>query len=813
MARRILLADDSVTAQNMGRKILTDAGYEVVAVNNGSAALKKIAEHKPDIIVLDVYMPGYSGLEVCQRIKENRETARIPVLLTVGKLEPFKPEEARKAGADAFVVKPFEASELLTALTKLEDKIIPTAEPYKQGRFAKAVAAIEDEGPEPGEKFGDKDQGWRSRLRFPSRKQKAPEPEEIPDNATVGGKDFRDLRPGEGPRAAEPAAPAKPAPVNPSHEFERPLPSGLPHDITPEEIAAITAAATKLSGTSSEALAANDSSSKPVEPVAPVAEAVVHASAVPAPPSTAADESAETISQPLEEATHSAADDVAVASTTEFVVAQEAVPSVESGFPHTVGTDEGAPVTFASAHGTEIEGNSDVATPGMRVPEAAAATPAMEERLKVEDSPEAASREASRARHEDTESAKSVVPATEEIGAPTVDAVSERQVAETVEQRPTSAPEQMPAPPAEPATNDDQVPAVSSAATSRVEEPRPVEAAPVPPPAVEPAPAVPADDDVMAALQSLIPPPSPEAATVSALPGQPSAANALDLSYVGTQASSPRWIAEEIALAPEEGGASLEREMEAAYAAFAASEAARLLASSVLETFPGAQPVVPQSVAADATRPSDVQEQAGPTRSEGAESAPIAVPAAESAPAYVMAAGAGERGGSAPTGTATSAPTTSQISDAHASAPEEASPAAISMPAAAAHETEIVPAEPVPAPAIAEESSLAGGTDDMDRKHSESLGFKMIRQSPAASKGAAKADAVSKENFEIPAASAEPAAMAAAAAAESAPSSASPLSAADPKAIASIVDSVLAELRPKIVEEIAKKLAGGGKKE
>jgi len=54
LARKILLADDSVTAQNMGRKILTDAGYEVITVNNGSAALKKIIEHKPDLIVLDV---------------------------------------------------------------------------------------------------------------------------------------------------------------------------------------------------------------------------------------------------------------------------------------------------------------------------------------------------------------------------------------------------------------------------------------------------------------------------------------------------------------------------------------------------------------------------------------------------------------------------------------------------------------------------------------------------------------------------------------------------------------------------------------
>ncbi len=128
MARTVLLADDSVTAQNMGRRILMDAGYEVVTVNNGSAALKKIHESRPDLIVLDVYMPGYGGLEVCQRLKESVETARIPVLLSVGKMEPFKAEEARRVRADGHIVKPFEASELLAALTKLEDRIVPQPE-------------------------------------------------------------------------------------------------------------------------------------------------------------------------------------------------------------------------------------------------------------------------------------------------------------------------------------------------------------------------------------------------------------------------------------------------------------------------------------------------------------------------------------------------------------------------------------------------------------------------------------------------------------------------------------------------------------
>ena len=125
MARTVLLADDSVTAQNMGRRILMDAGYEVITVNNGSAALKKIHENRPDMIVLDVYMPGYGGLEVCQRLKESDETMKIPVLLSVGKMEPFKPEEARRVRADGHIVKPFEASELLAALARLEDRIVP----------------------------------------------------------------------------------------------------------------------------------------------------------------------------------------------------------------------------------------------------------------------------------------------------------------------------------------------------------------------------------------------------------------------------------------------------------------------------------------------------------------------------------------------------------------------------------------------------------------------------------------------------------------------------------------------------------------
>jgi CheY-like chemotaxis protein len=232
LARKILLADDSVTAQNMGRRILSDAGYDVTTVNNGSAALKKIAESKPDLIVLDVYMPGYGGLEVCQRLREAPETARIPVLLTVGKLEPFKADEARRVRADGFIVKPFEASELLTALTKLEDKIVPQSQPAKPSRFAKALAAADDLT--PAKEFGDSETGWKNRLSIPPPHGK--HHQSAPEESSAAAS-----------RSHQATAAEADKPVEMKSGLEEALLSSMPQDVTAEEIAAIKAAAAAFS--------------------------------------------------------------------------------------------------------------------------------------------------------------------------------------------------------------------------------------------------------------------------------------------------------------------------------------------------------------------------------------------------------------------------------------------------------------------------------------------------------------------------------------------------------------------------------------
>jgi len=247
--RKILLADDSVTAQNMGKKILADAGYEVITVSNGSAALKKVNELMPEIVVLDVYMPGYSGLEVCKLLRENRLTAEIPILLTVGKLEPFKSEEALKARANAFIVKPFEATELLAVIRKIEDANSKApAKASKTGKLSpmtRTFAGSTADAPEAQES-GIEEKGWKNRLAMPSSKKAEPEPEEAPQEMGTG---FRDLTPpaeDESTLRRESAftADVREAPV-PETDSAEPAPA---LDISPEEIAAIKAAVAVLSG-------------------------------------------------------------------------------------------------------------------------------------------------------------------------------------------------------------------------------------------------------------------------------------------------------------------------------------------------------------------------------------------------------------------------------------------------------------------------------------------------------------------------------------------------------------------------------------
>jgi CheY-like chemotaxis protein len=134
MKRRILLADDSVTIQKVIELTFMDEEYEVRAVSNGDEALTLLPEIKPDFVIADVHMPGANGYEVCRQAKRLRP--EVPVLLLVGTFEPFDEGEARAAGADSFLKKPFDSQELLQRVEELLASKAAPAAPAAAGAAA-----------------------------------------------------------------------------------------------------------------------------------------------------------------------------------------------------------------------------------------------------------------------------------------------------------------------------------------------------------------------------------------------------------------------------------------------------------------------------------------------------------------------------------------------------------------------------------------------------------------------------------------------------------------------------------------------------
>lgn len=147
MSRRILLADDSVTIQKVIELTFMDEDFEVRAVSNGDEAVALLSQTRPDFVIADVHMPGANGYEVCRRAKQ--ELPGVPVLLLVGTFEPFDEGQARNAGADSFLKKPFDSQELLQRVQELLAASAPTA-PMAVADQAPAVMAVPEPAmPEP----------------------------------------------------------------------------------------------------------------------------------------------------------------------------------------------------------------------------------------------------------------------------------------------------------------------------------------------------------------------------------------------------------------------------------------------------------------------------------------------------------------------------------------------------------------------------------------------------------------------------------------------------------------------------------------
>lgn len=116
---RVLLADDSPQALRLGEQILSREGFEVVSVTDGAVALRRLADVNPDVFITDVYLPTKSGFDLARFLRSQPQYGHIGIIFAGGPNDEFDEQDARNAGADEILRKPFEASTLLSAVQKL----------------------------------------------------------------------------------------------------------------------------------------------------------------------------------------------------------------------------------------------------------------------------------------------------------------------------------------------------------------------------------------------------------------------------------------------------------------------------------------------------------------------------------------------------------------------------------------------------------------------------------------------------------------------------------------------------------------------
>jgi adenylate cyclase len=146
-AQRILVVDDTPQNVKLLADLLTAKGYAVSTASNGEQALASLAGEPPDLVLLDIMMPGLSGYDVCRRIRDNPATALLPVVL-VTSLDPHQERvKGIEAGADDFLSKPINQPELfarvrsLLRIKRLQDERLGRLKSFFSPQLAEAIAA------------------------------------------------------------------------------------------------------------------------------------------------------------------------------------------------------------------------------------------------------------------------------------------------------------------------------------------------------------------------------------------------------------------------------------------------------------------------------------------------------------------------------------------------------------------------------------------------------------------------------------------------------------------------------------------------
>jgi DNA-binding response OmpR family regulator len=115
--RLVLVVDDDEMVRSLVHATLRRGPYRVLIAGDGEAALVAARANRPDVVILDVSMPGIDGVEVCRRLKADAATRHAAVLMLTARTQPDDHARAFAAGADEYVVKPFRPGELLQRLS------------------------------------------------------------------------------------------------------------------------------------------------------------------------------------------------------------------------------------------------------------------------------------------------------------------------------------------------------------------------------------------------------------------------------------------------------------------------------------------------------------------------------------------------------------------------------------------------------------------------------------------------------------------------------------------------------------------------
>jgi twitching motility two-component system response regulator PilH len=115
----VLIVEDSIAQREMITDLLKASGLQVTHAGDGVEALETIQSTTPDLVVLDIVMPRMNGYELCRRLKSDPKTQNLPVVMCSSKGEEFDRYWGMKQGADAYIAKPFQPTELVGTVKQL----------------------------------------------------------------------------------------------------------------------------------------------------------------------------------------------------------------------------------------------------------------------------------------------------------------------------------------------------------------------------------------------------------------------------------------------------------------------------------------------------------------------------------------------------------------------------------------------------------------------------------------------------------------------------------------------------------------------